>query len=694
MALLFVFVLVFAFILIGRLVQMNVTSSTDSQREALSLMSRNNTTIPYKRGSILDRSGAVLAESEQYYNIIVDTTVLDDLEIEDGYQLVAELLNTFYGLDQETVLDTLNNNPDNPYIVINEDDISYDQKKKCDDYIASIENSGNSGSGDAADETQEEKSEEELQKEQNEARIFSQGAIWYEMHYKRSYPYSTLAADVIGFTSGDEQGGLWGLEEYYDSQLTGTDGRYYTYVNDDVSKDEVIQQPTDGNTIVTTIDMNLQRICEDKIQDFASETGSDNIAALIMDPNSGEILAMASAPGFDLNDPQDLQKAGFSDEYISSLSDTEESDLKMEIWKNFCVNDSYEPGSTAKTLTVSYALDNGYVDEDDTFDCYGGLTYTDGTLVKCNGVHGTVNVREALMYSCNTALMYIGQDMGVSNFVDMQNVFGLGQLTGIDLPGEQSCASLVYTEDNMGPVELWTSSFGQGYNVNMVQMAAAFSSIVNGGRYYKPHIVSSIQDSNGSTVKVFNSSLMRNTISEETSEWMRESLYQVVESGTGTPARVAGYKIGGKTGTAEVGERGSDDRLVSFIAAAPIDDPQIVVYVIIDRPHTESQEHSDFAAVLCSRIMEEALPYLQIFPTEDVTEEEQNAIEQEKEDIDAVRLSITKDTLTGISSPVTDEDSTDESTDSSGTDESTDSSGTDESTDSSSTDGGSTDESE
>ena len=268
-------------------------------------------------------------------------------------------------------------------------------------------------------------------------------------------------------------------------------------------------------------------------------------------------------------------------------------------------------------------------------------------------------------------------------------MFGLGQLTGIDLPGEQSCASLVYTEDSLGPVELWTSSFGQGYNVNMVQLAAAFSSIVNGGKYYKPHIVSSIQDSKGSTVKVFNTSLMRSTISEETSEWMRESLYEVVESGTGTPARVAGYKIGGKTGTSEVGERGTEDRLVSFIAAAPIDDPQIVVYVVIDKPHTVSQDHSSFASVLVSRILKEALPYLQIFPTEDVTEQEAYEIDLEKENIDALRLDQTLDTITGLPSPERDTETesessegTDESTDSADTGESADTADTGESTDS------------
>ncbi|MGI6002977.1 MAG: penicillin-binding transpeptidase domain-containing protein [Lachnospiraceae bacterium] len=683
--LVFVSVLILMTVLIIRIVQLDATSSTQSQREALAQISKNNTEIPYKRGSIMDRNGTVLAQSEQYYRIILDTSVMADLKIDDAYTYTAELLHKFFGFDEQDILDQLNANPDAQYIRL-DGEISYEDKKKCDDYIDSLSQEDSSSA--EGDETETAKSEEELQKDKDEVSLFSQKAIWFEMHYKRNYPYSTLASDVIGFTSGDGSG-LWGLENYYDSDLTGTDGRTYTYVKDDVTKEQVTQQPTDGYSIVSTIDVNLQRICEDKLNEFASETGSDHISALIMDPNNGEILAMASAPGFDLNNPDDLSECGYTDELLDSMTDEEKSELCNEVWKNFCVNDSYEPGSTAKTMTMSYALDNGYVDEDDTFDCYGGLTYTDGTLVRCNDVHGTVTLRQALMYSCNTALMYIGESIGASNFVRMQDVFGLGQLTGIDLPGEQSCASLVYTEDSLGPVELWTSSFGQGYNVNMVQLAAAFSSIVNGGKYYKPHIVSSIQDSKGSTVKVFNTSLMRSTISEETSEWMRESLYEVVESGTGTPARVAGYKIGGKTGTSEVGERGTEDRLVSFIAAAPIDDPQIVVYVVIDKPHTVSQDHSSFASVLVSRILKEALPYLQIFPTEDVTEQEAYEIDLEKENIDALRLDQTLDTITGLPSPERDTETesessegTDESTDSADTGESADTADTGESTDS------------
>ena len=305
------------------------------------------------------------------------------------------------------------------------------------------------------------------------------------------------------------------------------------------------------------------------------------------------------------------------------MTDEEMSDALYTLWRNFCVNDTYEPGSTVKTMTVSYALDQALVGPNEQFYCDGGQTYeNDGTFVSCNSVHGEVDLTGGITHSCNDVMMQLSDRIGITSFTKMQKLFGLGQLTGIDLPGEASCAGTIYTADNMGPVEMWTSSFGQGYNATMVQVVSAFCSIVNGGYYYKPHVVSEITSDNGNTVQVFDKTLMRTTVSKTTSEWMKNALYETVENGTGKAAQVAGYKIGGKTGTAEKLPRGGKERLVSFIGAAPIDDPQLVVYVVVDEANAEDQGQSSFASTIASNIFSEALPYLQIFPTEEVTETE------------------------------------------------------------------------
>ena len=235
-------------------------------------------------------------------------------------------------------------------------------------------------------------------------------------------------------------------------------------------------------------------------------------------------------------------------------------------------------------------------------------------------MHGELDLTGGITHSCNDVMMQLSDRIGITSFTKMQKLFGLGQLTGIDLPGEASCAATIYTADNMGPVEMWTSSFGQGYNATMVQVVSAFCSIVNGGYYYKPHVVSEIASDNGNTVQVFDKTLMRTTVSKTTSEWMKNALYETVEDGTGKAAQVAGYKIGGKTGTAEKLPRGGKERLVSFVGAAPIDDPQLVVYVVVDEANAEDQGQSSFASTIASNIFSEALPYLQIFPTEEVTE--------------------------------------------------------------------------
>ena len=592
----FLFVLVCFVCLIIRLVQINIADGDTYEKNVLTLLNYDGQTIPYKRGDITDRNGTVLATSEKIYNLVLDPYVITQSTDEKASEYVAEVLEEYFSIDQATVKKTLEEQPNSRYVVLKRK-MTYDEKKPYDDFLSS--------------------------EDENDQKIISavSSGIWFEESYQRMYPFSTLACDLIGFTSGDDIG-LWGIESYYDKMLSGTDGRKYGYLNDDVDLQKVTEEPHNGKTIVSTVDINIQRIAEKYISEFMQETGAKNVAALVMNPNNGEVLGMASAPVFDLNKPRDLTIAGYTEDQIANMNDQDMSDTLYQVWRNFCVNDTYEPGSTVKTMTVSYALDQALVDPDENFVCDGGQTYTDGTFVSCNSVHENLTLTGSIVHSCNDVMMQLSDRIGAASFIQMQKLFGFGQLTGIDLPGEASCAATIYTADTMGPVELWTSSFGQGYNTTMVQVASAFSSIVNGGYYYKPHVVSEIASDSGNTIQVIDKTLMRTTVSNTTSEWMKNALYQTVESGSVQPAQVAGYRIGGKTGTAEKVPRGTKARLVSFIGAAPIDDPQLVVYVVVDEANAEDQGQSSFASTIAGKIFSEALPYLQIFPTEEVPETE------------------------------------------------------------------------
>ena len=592
----FLFVLVCFVCLIIRLVQINIADGDTYEKNVLTLLNYDGQTIPYKRGDITDRNGTVLATSEKIYNLVLDPYVITQSTDEKASEYVAEVLEEYFSIDQATVKKTLEEQPNSRYVVLRRK-MTYDEKKPYDDFLSS--------------------------EDENDQKIISavSSGIWFEESYQRMYPFSTLACDLIGFTSGDDIG-LWGIESYYDKMLSGTDGRKYGYLNDDVDLQKVTEEPHNGKTIVSTVDINIQRIAEKYISEFMQETGAKNVAALVMNPNNGEVLGMANAPVFDLNKPRDLTIAGYTEDQIANMNDQDMSDALYQVWRNFCVNDTYEPGSTVKTMTVSYALDQALVDPDENFVCDGGQTYTDGTFVSCNSVHENLTLTGSIVHSCNDVMMQLSDRIGAASFIQMQKLFGFGQLTGIDLPGEASCAATIYTADTMGPVELWTSSFGQGYNTTMVQVASAFSSIVNGGYYYKPHVVSEIASDSGNTIQVIDKTLMRTTVSNTTSEWMKNALYQTVESGSGQQAQVAGYRIGGKTGTAEKVPRGTKARLVSFIGAAPIDDPQLVVYVVVDEANAEDQGQSSFASTIAGKIFSEALPYLQIFPTEEVSETE------------------------------------------------------------------------
>ena len=351
------------------------------------------------------------------------------------------------------------------------------------------------------------------------------------------------------------------------------------------------------------------------------------MGVIVMDCNNGEVKAMASYPNFDLNNPKDLS-AYYTEEEIAQMeADETYYDTLNKLWRNFCISDTYEPGSTAKSLTLAMGLETGRIVGNETYECGGSLDVSD-RHIRCNvrSGHGTLDVSGALEQSCNVAFMKMGEAIGVKNTIEFEQIFNIGLKTNIDLAGEARTASLVFNEDTMGPTELATCSFGQGFNVTMIEMATAFSSIVNGGYYYEPHLVSKITNSDGHTIKNIEPRVLKQTISSSTSEQMRQYLYAAVAEGTGRSARPAGYAIGGKTGTAEKAARDKKNYVVSFIGFAPADDPQIVIYCVVDEPNVADQPHATYATGIVKNILTEVLPYLHISKTEEMTIAEQEEV--------------------------------------------------------------------
>ena len=633
--------------LIVRLTYINVSSGETYTRQVLSQLNYNSTTIPYRRGDITDRNGTILATSEKVYNLILDAYVLNNSKVKETGDCVdptLDILEEYFGLEKSYVQDILDENPESRYIVMLQD-LTYDEVEP---YYSLIN------------------SEEEADQEVSQ---YIKG-IWFEDDYIRRYPYNTLACDVIGFTV-DGNVGTYGIEQYYNDVLNGVDGREYGYLTEETDLERTTIAPVNGENVQLTIDVNIQRIIEEKIWEFNEAIGSMNTAVIVMDPNNGEILGMASYPVYNLNDPRDLSNY-YTDEELEEYTDEEQTVIYNELWRNFVISDTYEPGSTAKVFTVAAALDEDIVKSTDTFVCDGGERFEDGnsyTSIPCNGLHGTLDLAGALMHSCNDALMQIGAAMGKSTFIKYQSEFNFGQLTNIDLPGEASASTLLYNEDNMGPVELATNSFGQGFNATAIQVAAAFCSVVNGGSYYQPHMVSQISTESGSIVETMESELMRTTVSQETSEFIKDALLKTVGEyqsdgsllqGSGSYAYIEGYTIAGKTGTAEKRPLTDGKCTVSFLSCAPAENPEVVVYVVIDEPQTADQGVSSLATIMSRKIYEELLPYLQIFSdsasdtdeTETETTQSETA-ESETSESETGESETGTDESTGSSSSVT-----------------------------------------
>lgn len=579
------------------------------EKQVLSQQQYDSTTLPFKRGDILDRNGTVLATSERVYNLIVDAKLV--LEKDEYLQpTVNALRSCFPGLDQTELNQYLNENKEK----------EKDQRAQYKIFLRQL--------------TYEE-IEPFLDLEEDEKKGKNIRGVWFEKEYRRYYPNGSLASDVIGFITEDNKG-TFGLEEYYNDILNGSTGREYGYLNDDSLLERTVKPAVDGYTAVTTLDANVQSIAEKYLNKFMEEyrdntregPGANNAACIMMEINTGNVIAMASAPGFDLNDPKNISALYTPEEIAAMEAEGTIYDAYNKLWRNYCISDTYEPGSTIKPFTVASALDCGAITGNEVYMC-NGKREIGGWPIACHNTFGDgeITVKQAVEKSCNVALMYIAEAAGKNNFCTYQHNFNFGLKTNIDLAGEARTERLIYYEDGMGPTELATNSFGQSFNVTMIQMITGFCSLINGGNYYEPHMVSRIISQDGATVQTIEPRLLKQTISPSVSDTIIDYCNGVVTEGTGTTARPAGYAIGGKTGTAETLPRDNGEYVVSFMGYAPANDPQIAIYVVVDRPNVPDQDDAKFATRLVRSILTEALPYLGIFMTEEVTEEEQKELD-------------------------------------------------------------------
>ena len=573
--------------LVIRIWYINKKDGKRYEKIVLAQQSYDSIEIPYRRGDILDRNGTQLATSEKVYNLIIEPkNILQDDKVKKA---TISALTKYFDITEQEINDALSDKSSLYKKMLKK--LSYDQVKPFNEFIATKDGKNVKG-------------------------------VWFEDEYQRYYPYGSLACHAIGFTvSGNV--GQGGMEGYYSDELNGTDGREYGYLTQDMTLERTTKPPVNGYNIISTIDANAQSIVEKKINAFMTETGAKNVSALVMDPNSGEILAMANSNSFDLNEPyedsaiayQFNSEDGDVSSQIKALSEDERLDCLNKAWRNFVISDGFEPGSTYKTFTISGAIEDGALKGDETFFCGGNLKVAD-TTINCHNHsgHGQVNIEQSLMQSCNVALMQIAETEGRKTFAKYQEVFGFGKTTHVDLAGE--AAGLVYPEEKLNPVELATSSFGQGLTVTMMQIGTAFCSVINGGNYYEPHMVKQIVDENGGIINNIEPTILRKTISSETSEFMRNALFEVVSNGTARKAQVAGYTIGGKTGTAEKLPRGNGKYLLSFIGFAPVENPQVVVYVTVDEPNVEDQASSGLGTIIAQSILQELLPYMNIYQSD------------------------------------------------------------------------------
>ena len=567
------------------------------KKKYLAQQTYSSNPIIAKRGDILDRRGVALAKSVLVYNFVLEPKII--LANEKYYKdPTIKFVSEYFGISADELKQIIEKNPDSMYQVIKKE-ISFDEKEK---FVAAVN----------------EFNKRDTKKEKEDTAKDMVMGYNFEGYYKRTYPLKTVASDVVGFTySGDTA--EWGIEGYYNSKLNGKNGVRYGYFNSNLELEETEIEAKNGLNIVTTIDSDAQKLTEDIIENYQKTEGAQNVGIIVMNPNNGEIYVMASNKGYDLNNPRDLTPY-FKQSEIDAMNEDKKLEELSRIWKNYCTSDIYEPGSTFKPFTVAACLEKNVIKKNDTFYCDGFEDIMDRRIrcVKRDG-HGMLSLSKSLEQSCNDVMMQIVRKLGRKDFARYQNLFGIGSRTGIDYPGETT--GLAYNEEQLNPVELATSSFGQGVSVTMIQMAAGFSSIVNGGTYYKPHLVKELVNDAGVVVEKNEPVVMKKTVTKDTAEFIQKALYETVENGTGWRAKTAGYKLAGKTGTAQKLDnvngkmvRSETNYVLSFIGCAPYDNPQAVVYVVVDQPHIADQTATGIASALAHEVVEKVFKVLGVYP--------------------------------------------------------------------------------
>mgnify|MGYP001029338062 FL=1 len=565
-----VFALIFLMtgVLIGRLVYLMVFRSEYYVEQAKDLHERERD-IKAARGQILDRNGVVLAANRTVCTISVIHSQVTDPET------VIRVLTKELGIDEETV-------------------------RKRVEKVSSIERvrtNVDKSVGDAI-------------------RAYGLAGVKVDEDYKRYYPYDTLASKVLGFTGGDNQG-IIGLEVKYDDYLQGTNGKILTLTDargvEIENAGESRLDPVDGNNLVISIDYNIQMYAEQVAEKVMEQKQADHVSILIMNPQNGEIYAMANVPEFNLNEPFVLNYDVGTD-----MDAAKKQELLNQMWRNPCINDTYEPGSTFKIITASAALEQGVVTLNDNFFC-PGYKIVEDRRIRCHkaGGHGAENFEQGLMNSCNPVFMELGLRLGADNFYHYFRQFGLLSKTNIDLPGE--AATIMHSLDNIGQVELATMSFGQSFQITPVELATTVSSIINGGRRVTPHFGVKVQTPDGEDVEILQYDQVDGIVSEETSKTMRMLLEKVVSEGSGKNAKIEGYAIGGKTATSQTLPRSAHKYISSFLGFAPAEEPTVLCLVIINDPQGVYYGGT-IAAPVCKEVFENILPYLEIEKTESLAQ--------------------------------------------------------------------------
>ena len=547
--------------LIGRLVWLMIFDAEYYQELAQDLHERERE-IKAARGEIVDRNGVVLATNRTVCTISVIHSQIEEPE------RVIEVLCSELEMEESEV------------------------RKKV-EKVSSME-----------------KIKTNVDKETGDRiRDYDLAGVKVDEDYKRYYPYGDLASKVLGFTGGDNQG-IIGLEVKYEDYLKGTNGTILTVTDargielDGVAEDRI--EPVAGQTLQVSLDYNMQAYCQQAAENVMEEKQAEAVSILLMNPQNGEIYAMVNVPEFDLNNPYELNTGMDED----SLTDEELQDQLNQMWRNRCINDTYEPGSTFKIITSSACLEEGVVSLDDIFVC-PGYRIVEDRKIRCHkvGGHGQETFVEGIQNSCNPVFIDIGLRLGADRFYDYFEKFGLLKLTNVDLPGE--AGTIMHKRENIGTVELATMTFGQSFQVTPIQMAVTVSSIINGGTRVTPHVGAAVLDTDGGTVETFEYETEKGIVSKETSETMQMLLESVVSEGSGKNAYIEGYSIGGKTATSQTLPRSANKYISSFIGFAPADDPQILGIVIIHDPKGVYYGGTIAAPVLRD-IYDNILPYLGI----------------------------------------------------------------------------------